>query len=548
MKAPSKPMEQLWHPSSLLAYDSPMIPNPQDDFDSITSEAKSTGDTTTDLYDRSLTSRRCALAGVVCTSIFSIGCIIAGSSIIAHPKPGYYGEISYYLTNGKLSGEMLSLTLNLIVTLCTESTGLVHSISLRSALASESRLRFNTNLRLLTAARGWRNPNGSLLNGVMAVLLTLSYTSASLVILPSGTVATIDFDVIYSVYITGFPLLLLGIVMLLQVVIALSGMCAVKILTWSSSPFDVTAALVHHAQLTSVPLRCMCNLDVGGSPSRPSEIQPSAWRAHPSIRKVIIFLWGLVVACAGWAVLATIIWNIFYRESGYSVPKGSWSFFPNQASQVLFDGGADVQWWILTFVTVGLVQGPLTLGLHCSELIVNVIRDERRWRRATWRRGLEMTTNPLKSFFTDPLNLVLFAAKPILHWMFGISFKLSIEQVNYFEGLSGGVITMRMYIAQIGNLCIALFIFACFFTIVALFRPRGPQPVAYGHLQTLANLVDEWSPVMWWGHKEDEIPYCHAGTSDHPLPPVKMDCVYAGSGVSFHPFVSPLGSHLQTYT
>ena len=66
-------------------------------------------------------------------------------------------------------------------------------------------------------------------------------------------------------------------------------------------------------------------------------------------------------------------------------------------------------------------------------------------------------------------------------------------------------------VEQIGNLCIALFIFACSFTVVALYRPHGPQPAAYGHLQTLANLVDEWSPVMWWGHKEDGIPYCHAG-------------------------------------
>jgi hypothetical protein len=64
---------------------------------------------------------------------------------------------------------------------------------------------------------------------------------------------------------------------------------------------------------------------------------------------------------------------------------------------------------------------------------------------------------------------------------------------------------------QIWNLYIALFIFACFFTFVALRRPRGPQPAAYGHLQTLANLVDEWSPVMWWGHKEEGFPYCHAG-------------------------------------
>jgi hypothetical protein len=52
---------------------------------------------------------------------------------------------------------------------------------------------------------------------------------------------------------------------------------------------------------------------------------------------------------------------------------------------------------------------------------------------------------------------------------------------------------------------------SCFFTAVAMFRPRGPQPAAYGHLQTLPNLVDEWLPVMWWGHKEDEVPYCHAG-------------------------------------
>jgi hypothetical protein len=433
MKAPSKPTEQLWHPSSLLSYDSPMIPNPQYDFDSITSEAESAGDTTTDLYDRSLTSRRCALAGVVCTSIFSIGCIIAGSSIIAHPEPGYYGEIFYYLS----SGEMLSLTLNLIVTLCTESTGLVHSISLRSALASESRLRFNTNLRLLTAARGWRNPNGSLLNGVMAVLLTLSYTSASLVILSSDPLSISDGDPNNFVNITGVPLLLLGIVMLFQVVIALSGMCAVKILTWSSSPFDVTAALVHHAQLTPVPLRCMCNsmtsdLDVGGGPSRPSETQPSAWRAHPSIRKVILSLWGLVIACAGWAMLAAIIWNFFFRDSPSSTPKGSWSFFPNpEGSQSVVSGlpvyhSVNIQWWTLIFVAVALVQGPLTLGLHCSELIVNVIRDERLWRRATGRRGLEMTTNPLKSFFTDPLNLVLFAAKPMLRESFALASHLCL--------------------------------------------------------------------------------------------------------------------------
>ncbi|KAJ8581879.1 hypothetical protein M405DRAFT_868310 [Rhizopogon salebrosus TDB-379] len=173
------------------------------------------------------------------------------------------------------------------------------------------------------------------------------------------------------------------------------------------------------------------DLDVGGGPSRPSEIQPSAWRAHPSIRKVILSLWGLVVAYAGWAMLAAILWNIFVHNSELPTPKGLWSFFPNQGSQSVVSDlpvyqSVDVQWWTLIFVAVALVQGPLTLVLHCSELIVNVIRDERRWRGATGRRGLEMTTNPLKSFFTDPLNLVLFAAKPMLRESFALASHLCL--------------------------------------------------------------------------------------------------------------------------
>jgi hypothetical protein len=34
-----------------------------------------------------------------------------------------------------------------------------------------------------------------------------------------------------------------------------------------------------------------------------------------------------------------------------------------------------LQWWILSFVNMVLVQGPLTLRLHCSELTVNIIQD-----------------------------------------------------------------------------------------------------------------------------------------------------------------------------
>ncbi|KAG1807972.1 uncharacterized protein BJ212DRAFT_1384723 [Suillus subaureus] len=142
---------------------------------------------------------------------------------------------------------------------------------------------------------------------------------------------------------------------------------------------------------------------------------------------------------------------------------------------------------------MAVIQGPLTLGLHCSDLIANCIRDERQWRCATGRKGLRTATNPVKTIFTHPTCLIVFVAKPFLHWMFGLAFNTNaVVQDEKLE-----VLPVAMYAAQIWNLCIALFIFACFFTFIALRRLRGPQPAAYGHIQTFANLIDEWSPVMW---------------------------------------------------
>ncbi|KAG2092634.1 uncharacterized protein F5147DRAFT_585768 [Suillus discolor] len=523
MAASSKPTEENWNPSSLLVYNA--LPGHQD-FDATISDAKSTADARTDFYDRSLTSRRYALVGLACSSIFSCLCIIAGIVTVAnHGISGvtplnifeYHDVMAIGLGLSQvlpLRGEILTLILDLFVTLCTESIGFVHGISLRSALASESRLRFNTNLRLLTAARGWYNPNSAFLNGISAVLLIISYSAASLVVCqdiwmtPAGGSSD-------SISIAGFPLLILGVALLLQVMIALSAIRAVKILTWSSSPFDLTAALVHHTQLTPATFRCMrpvSDVDMYGGPAKPPETQPSAWHAHPSIRKVVISLWVIVAACAGWAVLVMYFWHHFHLAQvvpTFPLTLQTWSFLQNfMGNYVIYDlPGVNLEAWIVVFVFTAVVQGPLTLGLHCSELIANVIRDERQWRCATKRKGLSVATNPLKPIFIHPMCLILFIAKPFLHWMFGLSFSLALTAFD--ENINA--LVMSMFTAQIWNLCIALFIFACLFTFIALRRPHGPQPAAYGHLQTLANLVDEWSPVMWWGHKEDGIPYCHAG-------------------------------------
>jgi hypothetical protein len=404
----------------------------------IISDVKFTADTRTDFYDRNLTSRRYALVGVACSSIFSCLCIVAG--IVTLAKHGAFGVTTFNtfvvdsndaFTLLDLQREFLALAFNLIVTFCTESVGFVHCISLRSALASESRLRFNTNLRLLTAARGWCNPNGALFNSISAVLLVLSYSSASLVVCLDYSIMTSSKD---GVALAGLPLLILGVALLLQVMIALAGMRAVKILTWSSSPFDLTAALVHHAQLTPVTFRCMrcvSALDADGDPARPSETQPSAWHAHSSIRKVVISLWGIVAACAGWAALVMYLWHKYAGTdvaSSYALTTQTWSFIPDSQSDsynyIMYQTPAiGIRWWFLVFASVTAVQGPLTLAMHCSELIVNVIRDEKQWRCATERRGLRTATlNPVRLIFAQPICLVLFAAKPFLRESFTPSF------------------------------------------------------------------------------------------------------------------------------
>ncbi|KAG2737198.1 hypothetical protein P692DRAFT_201875175, partial [Suillus brevipes Sb2] len=135
MTTSSKPTDESWHPSGLLAYDALLG---DQDFGSIISDAKFTADTRTDFYDRSLTSRRYALVGVAFSSIFSCSCIVAGIVTLAN-----HGVMGVTVLNMlpqifdavqlDLWKEILVLAFNLIITLCTESIGFVHNTSLRSA-------------------------------------------------------------------------------------------------------------------------------------------------------------------------------------------------------------------------------------------------------------------------------------------------------------------------------------------------------------------------------------------------------------------------------
>ncbi|KAH7917402.1 hypothetical protein BV22DRAFT_1135438 [Leucogyrophana mollusca] len=482
----------------------------------------------TEIYDRSQGARTLALIGLGVSVIFGGFCVVAGI-IIAVTHHSITGIFVISIDNSRAAG--MKLALNLAVTLCTESIGFVHSVALRSALAFESRLLFNTNIRLLTAARSrpWSNPNGTLMNAVMAILLVLSYNACLLSTQPVW--GDLVYPAFTNVGITSVIFIILGTTILLQCFIAFKSIRSTQCLTWSSSPFDVTAALVHHAHIVPSGKGCMRGVhaaDSFGGPSFPLARQPSAWKSHSSVWKIVVVMWSVVVLYVAWgaglAVMAgegiQATWSSGNMRFGYQIPLG-----PTIST---------IPFWLLFFCNIALTQGSLTLVLHCSEVIANVARDESTWRAATSKRGVPMTSNFLTSALGSWLNIVLLLAKPALHWMFGLC--LVVEGYTFSQGSPGGgepmllqKVEITMNMVQIMYLSLAMLILAIVFTIVATRQPRGPQPAAYGHIQTLANLIDEWSPVMWWGHKEDGIPYCHAGTSNHPLPDVKMDRVYAGS-------------------
>jgi hypothetical protein len=82
-----------------------------------------------------------------------------------------------------------------------------------------------------------------------------------------------------------------------------------------------------------------------------------------------------------------------------------------------------------------------------------------------------------------------------------------------------------MYPPQIFYLAGAMLIVSLFATYVCTIRPKGPLPATFGHLQTIADLIDDFQPRMYWGHKESGI-VCYAGTSADSLPGPFMNRLY----------------------
>ena len=493
-------------------------------------------------FDKSSWTWEGCIIAVIFGMIASIVCIAFGAHIfISRPN-----ELAYPLSLTSSGKEVTAFFINLAIALCTDQMAYIHATSLRWALFRENRLQFSTNLRLFCSART-SPPNRWHTNLLYTASLVMCYAASSLLFIVGWNCHVNDSNC--GIWLNGAAICgLAGHA-------ALGSWCLVSsrdiIPTWSSNSLTITLAAMHTGQICHRPFRCMCSAHRAGSsrgPMHPCTRQQNASRANSSVRYVVAFTWLLAFLAVLWSIAIALIarhtqnliadtpaWEFipFWGDSSTDVPFAMSPWVNNSnSSNINYPFGLQ---YVLAFLFVCVIQGAQTLGLHCVELVVNTSRDEGLWSKASIFRagklrpksGPPLTSKAFASAALSWENATLCIFKAALHWLIGLSLIPSVndDPLKYFE-FDMNYPPLIIYVL----LAIA---FAIFATYLSFRRPYGEQPAAWGHIQTLADLVDDWGSgkdKLWWGDKGvtvDGIRHAGTGPRRETLGMIKMDALYA---------------------
>jgi hypothetical protein len=516
------------------------------------------------------TKLQCLLAIVVggACSLLCILCSI-GFWVNSHRPP-------LILLPNDSPGEALSFIANIILTQCLESLAYVHSISLRWALFKENRLVFNTNLRLLTSSRLSR-PNSWYMNSISAMLLVLCYACTSVLVMPEIKLAVGDgLNQTLKPHVNLVALLVLGFSLSGQTLLAT--WCYYSNLrdipSWGSNPLTSTIIMLNNRLAQHERGNCMNPVQIqntsDGRPILPRRRQPSQWQVSPSARLANIFIWILVGLSLIWFLIIVFIarsnmtnalsklypptnstwhfsldWsssaNINATEFSTTAYYNAVLFSPDSSVQAGFEASMPfVSTLIVGILFVCILQGLQTMGLHCGELIVNLSRDEDSWRalNAYGRSSAKIHSilnPPLLAALMSWKCIVLSIFKSLLHWLLGQATQPSFGSA----GGAGFTVYFAMNYARLLVYGICATLFALVVTFLTVRKPKGPQPATYGHIPTIANVIDDWTldknGCFWWGDKGygTDGGVRHAGMSSRreDLGPILMDALYAGEGI-----------------
>lgn len=509
-------------------------------------------------FDRSLRTRQASIGVLVVGGLGAAACFAYSVYIYAARPSIQINRVNL----GTAAREVVTLAVLTVLTFITDQLSYIHSTSLRWALYSEGRLEFNTNIRLFTSSKQ-SLPNRWFVNALSIFFLVLSFAAAAQLFIQfwlssSELSQQIFVDEPTAVNITA--LFALGIGLLGQTIVGV--FCIVRpIPSWSANPLNTTLAALHAGTVHN-PGRCMLPVHDRAAKSgayKPSLQQSSAWNTKKSVRWVLAFIWLLgilsLIPIPAWAIVE----RVEYSSASVSLTNTPLGFFISPSQSNPIPSFHTVIQGILALLLFCGLQGIQTMGLHCAELLVNMARDESCWRKAALRSsdagpavGAKQSLGKGASYWTDPFaaaamswqNAILFVMKAGMHFLFSQTVALASVPVEDVSAVdisfdADGAPSMRS-LAFVVRLPFALayggsaLLVALFVTYLAFRTPKGPQPAAFGHIQTLADLVDDWSTNakgrFWWGGKDGNGDGTgHAGTSAEParLGRIQMDALYA---------------------
>ncbi|KAJ9654524.1 hypothetical protein H2198_006467 [Neophaeococcomyces mojaviensis] len=427
----------------------------------------------------------------------------------------------------------LPFILNIIVSLSTDMLSYIHYVSLRWALFHEGRLQFNSNLRIFTSAR--KTPaNGKFCNSISAILLVMSYTGASQSLSSSEWYTSYYPSYVrkQGLMIDGIAIMLLSVGLLGQVLISIWCLYGSRgqILSWSASPLNTALTCLHKDIFSRQPGRSMMPVHsalLPAQPTVPQTKQPAMRKAYPATKPIHRFLAAMFFFTLA---VAFVIFGLVLKLD-IAVTGASFKFFDNDGDSSTFFMIGSGTWppqltSFCAFLFVALILSFMTLTLHCAELLINVKRDELAWRAASSEEGAHISSPALKSATCTWQWWFLFILKPLAHWLLGAT--------GIFISVGvGGDIMINFNPVPLFVLSGTTALLLAFATRLIWHRPSGPQPSAYGHLQTLIDLVDDWGVGaegrLWWGAKgmdADGIGVVGTSASRRLLDPLNPGTLY----------------------
>ncbi|KAM7193382.1 hypothetical protein V8F20_008432 [Naviculisporaceae sp. PSN 640] len=504
----------------------------------------------------STTTKHVCVFGLVMSWLVGMTALALGAVCLAYELRN---GVAVHLQLENKEREIIPLLLNIVVTLLVDSMGYIHSCALRWVMHREGLLEFNSNLRLLRVSK-YSPANGLVANGVCFVGILLSYGSTSLVFLTMKPelAAILGKAYVYQVgdhtgvHINYIALFTLGGGLISQALVTTWALGTTNITTWSSNPLDVVYAFIHDEhdghRIEPRTGRCMMGVHLAKEDAkslRPSPKQKPMITANFRVKRILALLLLTPIIAAAWAVgtlayvrkyevLGAYFWPLIplFQEGTRRSCSGQYC-----GSSVLNIGWTTTNGAWGTFggvVLVMIIQSIVTVSLQGAELLVNLSRDEEVYRKLIGPKGTNGHYNSIWASFTSWRTLVLFALKAGVHWMFGLSINLQCE------------IGVNMYPAQIVYLSFFTLFMAIFGLYLALHRPKGYLPATYGHIQTMADVIDEWSDsgCMFWGEKDPGDPQRgipgYTGTSSHRLKAPDERQFYGGQREKF---CGPLARH-----